>query len=147
MRDEAIWLRNGGVATIASYAGRPERSHLQWWAAQPTLHKDAHRAYVHAGVLESLPLTEEAQGEEVLLWHRLAKGRDVHWGLHIVHGHTPVLNGPDRLEGRTNLDTGAVFTGRLVVGVFDDGTSGGPLASSGHLWDEAKCGLRAAVQN
>ncbi|WIJ23979.1 hypothetical protein [Devosia sp. RR2S18] len=31
------------------------------------------------------------------------------------------------LKGRTNLDTGAVFTGRLVVGMFDDVTPDGPV--------------------
>jgi serine/threonine protein phosphatase 1 len=124
---EGVWLRNGGVETLASYGGPPDQSHLDWCAALPMMHKDVHRAYVHGGVLEGLPLTEEAQGEEVLLWHRLPQGRDVRCDLHMVHGHTPVLDGPDRLPGRTNLDTGAVFTGRLVVGVFDDDTPGGPI--------------------
>jgi serine/threonine protein phosphatase 1 len=34
---------------------------------------------------------------------------------------------PERLPHRTNLDTGAYFTGVLSVGVFDDAIAGGPL--------------------
>jgi serine/threonine protein phosphatase 1 len=30
-------------------------------------------------------------------------------------------------EGRTNLDTRAWRTGRLVIGVFDDDRAGGPV--------------------
>jgi hypothetical protein len=30
-------------------------------------------------------------------------------------------------KNRTNLDTFAWYTGRLVIGVFDDDTPGGPL--------------------
>ena len=125
--DEGWWLGNGGIQTMASYAGRPYQEHLDWCAALPMMHKDKHRAYVHAGVIEDVPLTEEAQGEGILLWHRIPEGRDVSFDLHIVHGHTPMRNGPERLNGRTNLDTGAVFTGRLVVGVFDDEAPGGPV--------------------
>jgi serine/threonine protein phosphatase 1 len=42
-------------------------------------------------------------------------------------GHEPCEDGPKLFAGRTDLDTGAFYTGRLVVGVFDDGVSGGPI--------------------
>ena len=32
------------------------------------------------------------------------------------------------VEGRTNLDTQAWYTGRLVIGVFDDEVAGGPVS-------------------
>src|SRR5262245_22109732 len=35
---------------------------------------------------------------------------------------------PCRQEGRTNLDTQAWCTGRLVIGVFDDEVAGGPVS-------------------
>jgi serine/threonine protein phosphatase 1 len=47
--------------------------------------------------------------------------------MHVVHGHTPRPKGPELLEHRTNLDTKAFSTGRLVVGVFDDDKAGGPV--------------------
>jgi hypothetical protein len=35
---------------------------------------------------------------------------------------------PITVEGRTNLDTLAWYTGRLVVGVFNDDVAGGPVS-------------------
>jgi hypothetical protein len=53
------------------------------------------------------------------------RGHDVR---HVVHGHHPFKDGPITIEGRTNLDTLAWHTGRLVVGVFDDDVPGGPVS-------------------
>ncbi|WP_249147931.1 hypothetical protein [Bradyrhizobium sp. AUGA SZCCT0177] len=44
-----------------------------------------------------------------------------------MHGHDNDPEGPLLYEGRTNLDTAAWKTGRLTVGVFDDGRPGGPV--------------------
>jgi serine/threonine protein phosphatase 1 len=96
----------------------------------PVIHHDAHRVYVHAGVEPSGPLDQ--QREEKLLWMRFpAKANITYPGLRIVHGHTPHRHGPELYSGRTNLDTGAVFYGRLVVGVFDDEEPGGPVSLVG----------------
>jgi serine/threonine protein phosphatase 1 len=49
-----------------------------------------------------------------------------------VHGHTPYWREkpdparPECLQHRTNLDTGAYFTGVLTIGVFDNAMGGGP---------------------
>ena len=48
-------------------------------------------------------------------------------GRHVVHGHNSFADGPELYEGRTNLDTLAWRTGRLVTGVFDDTMPGGPV--------------------
>ena len=45
---------------------------------------------------------------------------------HVVHGHDAKPDGPILTKGRTNLDTLAWKTGRLVVGAFDDEVPGGP---------------------
>ena len=59
----------------------------------------------------------------ILLWHRYPEGDDIGYGeRHVVHGHTPNPQGPERLSRRTNLDTLAWKTGRLVIAVFDDHT-------------------------
>ena len=50
-----------------------------------------------------------------------------HEQLHIVHGHHQHAHGPILKKNRTNLDTFAWYTGRLVIAVFDDKTPGGPL--------------------
>lgn len=124
--DEGWWLGNGGDATVASYGGDIPREHLEWCRSLPMMHQDKHRVYVHAGVEPSRPLTEMEQGESVLLWMRYPENCDVECDKHVVHGHTPFRDGPVLMAGRTNLDTGAVFFGRLVVGVFDDDKPGGP---------------------
>jgi serine/threonine protein phosphatase 1 len=46
---------------------------------------------------------------------------------HVVHGHDNSPDGPLLYAGRTNLDTLAWRTGRLVIGVFDDDRPGGPV--------------------
>jgi serine/threonine protein phosphatase 1 len=131
------WMENGGGATLVSYGQRegepvdvtvvPEQ-HLRWMDELPTMHVDRHRVYVHAGVNPDLPL--DAQDPQALLWKRY---RDVddqrgHGTRHVVHGHHPFKDGPITIEGRTNLDTLAWHTGRLVVGVFDDDVPGGPVS-------------------
>lgn len=119
------WISNGGETTLASYNNDVPQDHLQWIAGLPSIHVDEHRVFVHAGVDPTCPL--EAQKDECLLWYRYADGADIgHGERHVVHGHTPRPYGPECLQHRTNLDTYAWRTGRLVIGVFDDGLPGGP---------------------
>jgi serine/threonine protein phosphatase 1 len=122
------WIANGGGTTLASY-GRGDdvsQAHLAWMNQLPRLHHDAHRVYTHAGIDESAELDD--QPEQVTQWFRYPNGANVGYrGKHLVHGHTPQQDGPELYENRTNLDTGGFFTGRMVVGVFDDDLAGGPL--------------------
>jgi len=123
--DEEWWLGNGGVATVASFGGVIPEEYLAWCRALPTWHEDAQRVYVHAAVDPSKALNE--QSEAMLMWTRYGEEYNAGYrGKHVVHGHTPHKDGPVLFSERTNLDTGAVFTGRLVVGVFDDEIPGGP---------------------
>lgn len=120
------WVANGGSSTIASYGGKIDPAHIRWMSKLPRLLWDVHRVYVHAGVEESSELDE--QTEAVTQWFRYPDRANIGYrGRHVVHGHTIVRDGPEIYEHRTNLDTGAFLTGRLVVGVFDDEVSGGPL--------------------
>lgn len=120
------WVQNGGGATLSSYGGEIYSNHLGWFDKLPRLLSDENRVYVHAGVDESFSL--DAQLQNTTQWHRYGKGdKQGYRGMHVVHGHTPIEDGPELLPMRTNLDTGAFFTGRLVVGVFEDGKAGGPV--------------------
>lgn len=120
------WLGNGGVQTLDSYGGEVPLAHVEWANQLPMWHSDKHRVYVHAGLEPELALDQ--QREAVLLWTRYPPMADIRYpGLHIVHGHTPNPDGPELYSGRTNLDTGAVFDGRLVIGVFEDDEPGGPI--------------------
>ena len=122
------WMDNGGDVTVASYRDCREAiaSHLPWIEALPSMHVDAHRVYVHGGVDPAKPLSK--QQDKILLWKRYPREfGEGHGALHVVHGHDPNVDGPLLHAGRSDLDTYAWSTGRLVVGVFDDGCAGGPI--------------------
>jgi serine/threonine protein phosphatase 1 len=124
----ASWIAKGGDTALASYGGDPAavpQAHIAWLDGLRLLHVDNHRVYVHAGVDPGIPLDQ--QSEATLLWKRYPKGFSGGYGeLHVVHGHDNFPEGPLLYEGRTNLDTLAWRTGRLVIGVFDDDRPGGP---------------------
>jgi serine/threonine protein phosphatase 1 len=129
--DRDLWISNGGKATLQSFFrhGRTlvQDTHLSWLYSLPLFHEDQHRIYIHAGIPHrDVPL--EDQGEAALLWYRYPPNGDIGYnGKHVVHGHTPRINGPVLLDNRTNLDCGAYLSDRLVVGVFDDDVPGGPV--------------------
>jgi serine/threonine protein phosphatase 1 len=131
------WVPNGGGQTMMSYGAKPgdtiasalERipaDHIDWMRQLPRLHVDDHRVFVHAGVQPDVPLDQ--QDDEKMGWMIYPDGaEDGHGKRHVVHGHEKFADGPKRYAGRTNLDTSAWSTGRLVVGVFDDAIPGGPV--------------------
>ena len=127
------WVMNGGGNTVASYTdglGELDEQTMaddcEWFLGLPTTHEDAHRVYVHAKVDPSSPLDE--QDLQTVHWARYETLDGTGYnGKHVVHGHTPNKHGPTTVGSRTCLDVGAVWTGRYVVGVFDDDTPGGPV--------------------
>jgi serine/threonine protein phosphatase 1 len=129
------WIGNGGGATLISYGHAREglydptcvpASHIKWLNRLPMIAKDKHRIYVHAGVDPTIPLDE--QTEQTLLWKLYPdEFPGGHGDFHVVHGHHQFEDGPKCYAGRTDLDTLAWLTGRLVVGVFDDDKAGGPV--------------------
>lgn len=133
------WLPNGGGNTLLSYGAKEGDSiydaaalvpqeHRDWLAVLPLIHTDNHRVYVHAGVDETIPLDEQsAQTMQWMLYPSCYEGG--HGQRHVVHGHHQFEVGPMLYYGRTNLDTFAWFTGRLVIGVFDDDKAGGPVST------------------
>ena len=121
------WLNNGGAETMASYNGEIPPEHVKWLRRLPACARDADRFYVHAGFRPGVALAD--QEEAVCIWIR-GRFLDADAGElpgHIVHGHTPYhidkldMERPERLPHRTNLDTGACWTGVLSLGVFEPG--------------------------
>jgi serine/threonine protein phosphatase 1 len=129
--DEAMWLYNGGDATLASYGVRSAdeipAEHLTWFENLPTATSDEKRFFVHAGIMPGIPFTQ--QRKDVLLWIREPFLSDVSdHGLYIVHGHTPTgTREPELRPNRLNLDTLAWCGNPLMAAVFDERRVG-PLA-------------------
>lgn len=135
--DPSWWMGNGGGATLISYGAKEgqrsreacnlvPKDHLDWLRSLPLMHVDAHRVYVHASVDPTKPLHEQTDHD--LTWRLYQSGfEDGHGNFHVVHGHEQFSDGPKLFSGRTDLDTFAWATGRLVVGVFDDDEPGGPV--------------------
>ena len=118
--DKESWVSpdNGGDATVESYPNiELLRDDAAWLAELPTSCEDALRYYVHAGIRPGVRLKD--QNDEDKLWIRrlFLKDRTPH-EKYIVHGHTPVLK-PDAQENRINIDTAAVYGGRLTAAAFD----------------------------
>lgn len=127
------WIENGGDTTLASYRELSDaadistrvvpKAHLQWIADLPLMHVDGERVYVHAAVDAAISLKQ--QTERTLLWRRYPEGYDKgHGRRHVVHGHHANPKAPIVTRGKTNLDSLAWKTGRLVVGVFADDQPG-----------------------
>lgn len=131
------WMQNGGGSTLISFGNpaneiadvsRVPQEVLRWLNGLPLTYVDEHRVFVHAGVDPFTPL--DKQDEEQLIWKLYADDDERgHGTRHVVHGHHQFEDGPIYLTGRTDLDTFAWYTGRLVVGVFDDDVPGGPVTS------------------
>lgn len=134
-----VWMNNGGVQTLHSYSTEYDyraipQEHLEWMRNLPTTAETEHHLFVHAGFMPGVPLHE--QEEEALIWirDRFLRAREdfVGWK-HIVHGHTPshafkkVIEEPEFAGWRTNLDTGAFYTGVLTAGLFDRDKPGSPI--------------------
>jgi serine/threonine protein phosphatase 1 len=118
------WLRNGGDATLGSFGIEAPYEIpgevLDWLRGLSTSFEDEARYFVHAGLRPGRPFAE--QTDEDKLWIREPfLSIDYDFGKHVVHGHTPVMTArPEMRPYRTNLDTGAVFTGVLTAGIFTD---------------------------
>lgn len=119
------WVANGGGATLKSFDGKVPDHVLKWANELPLFHETEFHFFVHAGVDPHKGLKE--QDPHILLWMR--KFADT-YSKHVVHGHTP-HGRHDRdpySEHRTNLDSGAYFSGVLTVAEFDLTKPGRPIS-------------------
>lgn len=139
------WVGNGGDAVLRSYGfdtrnwdlheyyalkmpqGVIPDEHVKWMASLPIYHETEKQVFVHAGIPNNdmkLP-PKSSSSVEKMQWMLYDKTEAGGWkGKHVVHGHHQFADGPHvwhgKNGGRTDLDCFAWYTGRLVIGVFDD---------------------------
>jgi serine/threonine protein phosphatase 1 len=117
----ALWIDNGGDATLKSYGAAAvadlPADDIEWIQNLRLCHDDGLRFFVHAGIDPAVPL--DRQSRYTMLWTRTHGPDTFDPGRFIVHGHTPQHSGrPQQHPYRLNLDTGAVYGGRLSAAAF-----------------------------
>lgn len=134
VRHAALWLRNGGDATLQSYGIEPgvgphvdvaplldlqmalveclPARHLEFLQSLRLHHAEGDYFFAHAGVRPGVAL--ESQREEDLIWIReLFLNSPADHGRVVVHGHT-IRPEPEFRPNRIGIDTGAYYTGHLT---------------------------------
>lgn len=131
----ALWLANGGDATLGSYRvrvphsmdeflltqralrGALPRHHLSLLQGLPLQARFGDYLFVHAGIKPGLPL--DRQSREHMIWIRgVFLDSEADHGAVVVHGHT-VVHEVEWRSNRIGIDTGAYTTGRLTALVLE----------------------------
>lgn len=127
-----LWLQNGGQAVLAYSSIEGDMSRLnemrEFARTLPLYYEDELRLYVHAGVFPLEPLDKQTKQDFVWIRDDFLKWKKPYEvGKYVVHGHTPVAYDGNKLmdapmihDHRMNLDTGAVFGGKLTAAFFND---------------------------
>ncbi|WP_240611595.1 metallophosphoesterase [Roseovarius nitratireducens] len=136
-----VWLRNGGLQTLASFGIAPPvgtqadavalkalrarladtmgEAMIAWLRARPLFWQSGNIWAVHAGADPDRPIPDQAA--DTLTWGHadfLRRARpDGHW---VAHGHS-IVDMPEVRDGRIALDTGAYATGRLTAAAIAAG--------------------------
>ena len=125
-----FWLLNGGDKTLISFgvsfdsgtwnserlAKALGKDRIDWLRSLALYYRAYPYFFVHAGIAPGIPLAE--QKERALLWIRDEfLNSDIDYEVCVIHGHTPVRE-PQVRPNRINIDTGAVFGGKLTAAVL-----------------------------
>ena len=120
-REVALFLFNGGLATIEDYWGQDWEKqtrlvlppdHERFYRELRLYYETSDYLFVHGGIRPGLPLAE--QTEEDLLWIRgefIVSMED--FGRKVIFGHTPFQR-PLVMPNKIGIDTGAVY-GNLLT--------------------------------
>ncbi len=133
----ARWLRNGGLATLASYAVTLDESSghqdilkardalerrlqdgtLAWLGARPLWWQSGNLLVAHAGADPALPIANQP-GHNFLWGHKRFLRDPRPDGLWVAHGHW-ARDRPTVGQARVSVDTGAWKSGCLTAAVID----------------------------
>lgn len=92
---------------------------VNWMCGLKLLHIEDKNVFAHAFYDDTLDPEEQRLNDVV--WTRMSDFESFQnnkQGLFLTHGHTPRKNGPIKSPNRVNLDCGAVFYGRYVIGEY-----------------------------
>jgi serine/threonine protein phosphatase 1 len=136
----ALWLLNGGDATLQSYGiaadtpvlrgpalgklhraliRRLPRAHLAFLEGLALDHREGDYLFVHAGIRPGLALDRQAPEDQLWIREPFLGWTGDH-GVVVVHGHTPAPE-PEIRANRIGIDTGAFYSGRLTCVVLEGG--------------------------
>lgn len=96
-----------------------DKSIIQWMGNLKLVHIEDNNVFAHAFYDDTRK--PEDQISRNVVWTRMddfMSFPNKNQGLYLTHGHTPRKNGPIKSPGRVNLDCGAVFYGRYVIGEY-----------------------------
>jgi serine/threonine protein phosphatase 1 len=127
------WLFTGGRPALESYGIDPDSPRESWPAKVPTTHlaflrgltlsyRDGGYFFAHAGVRPGVPLELQAR-EDLLRMRQPFLYSDMEFGAVVIHGHTPVRE-PVVRHNRIDIDTGAVFGGKMTCLMLEGNTLG-----------------------
>lgn len=134
-----LWLKTGGVATLASYgvmlpdnpdidalteasnalAEKMPVEHRKFLESLEEHYVFGDYLFVHAGLRPHIPLTAQRRSDKLGI-RREFTDSDFAFEHMVVHGHTGVQN-PLHLSNRIAVDTGAFATGHLTAAVIEAG--------------------------
>jgi serine/threonine protein phosphatase 1 len=96
-----------------------DKSIIEWMDKLKLVHIEDKNVFAHAFYDDTRNPDEQVPGDVV--WTRMddfMRFPNDKQKLYLTHGHTPRKNGPIKSTNRVNLDCGAVFYGRYVIGEY-----------------------------
>jgi serine/threonine protein phosphatase 1 len=134
IKNSAVWLKSGGLQTLASFGLIGIKEHMQadelinvskelrkkmsdeledWLRCLPIYWTSGNLWVVHAGADPKIAMNE--QSNDTFIWgskNFMKQQRSD--GCWVAHGHT-VVSSPEQKDSRISLDTGAYYSGRLTA--------------------------------
>ena len=119
------YYHGGGLIHYDTLHSMFPKEIVEWMSNLKMFHFEGNNVFAHAYYDDNL--LPEWQSKLTTLWERMDDWqtfRSKNDRLYLTHGHTPRKNGPIQSPNRTNLDCGAVYNNRYVIGEYRKGIRG-----------------------